>query len=85
MFYSLSLADTNKKQFSSIIQELVIFCGLDVSQDYPPMNTAFMANFIANIVSKSDSPKSKVNVAMVALSCFYQACDRKMDTFRSRY
>ncbi len=78
MYHSLSLAETTKKQFSNIIQEYMIFCGLDVSHDYPPMNTAFMANCIANIRSKSDRPKSKVNVTMAALSCFYQACDKKM-------
>ncbi len=37
-----------------------------------------MATFIADIGSKSDRPKSKVNVIMAALSCFYQAYDRKM-------
>ncbi len=64
MYHSLSLAETNKKQYSSIIQEYMIFCGLDVSQDCPPMNTAFMANFIANIGSKPDRPKSKVNIIL---------------------
>ncbi len=47
----------------------MIFCGLYISHDHPPMNTAFMANIIANIGSKSDRPKSKVNVTIAALSC----------------
>jgi hypothetical protein len=64
------LATSTRKQYDRIIRKFVVFCGLNVDEP-PPKEVSIVANFLANQTSRSNRPKSGINITLAALQCFY--------------
>lgn len=78
----MSIADSTKHQYDSIIQQFRSFCGLQENEN-PPEEVTVVANFLAQVALQSDRPKSKVNVCVAAIQCLYSAFD--MDNICDNY
>lgn len=79
LFHRFSLADSTMHQYHKVIVQFLEFCQTrgHVFINGLPIDSSAIANFVTFLGMQSDRPKSKVTVAMAALSNLYQITENE--------